>query len=73
MQVRPAQAVQLALPDHIDRDEWHYKRFPDLSRFRKDGRQVILFKDGRAMIRGVQDTEEAEAIYDEVVGLTIPS
>ncbi|WP_052398375.1 ThiF family adenylyltransferase [Geomicrobium sp. JCM 19039] len=69
VQVRPAQSLQLDFPDNLNADEWHYKRFPDLSTFRKDGRQVILFKDGRAMIRGVQDTEEAEAIYDELMGL----
>jgi adenylyltransferase/sulfurtransferase len=39
-----------------------------LLRFRADGLQIFLFADGRAMVRGTEDTARARAVLEATVG-----
>ncbi len=38
-------------------------------RFRVEGKEVVVFEDGRAIIKGVGDVAKAKAIYSKYIGL----
>ncbi|GAK00767.1 ThiF family adenylyltransferase [Geomicrobium sp. JCM 19055] len=66
--IRPKEAQNLHLPrDRCSNHSWTYLPFSDVCMLRKANRQVMLFQDGRATIRGVATTNEAEMLYDEAL------
>lgn len=70
VQVRPAKARALALDDVARRlAKLGSVRVNDyLVRAELDGRELVLFKDGRAIVHGTEDPAEARSLYARYVG-----
>lgn len=57
-------AVKEKLKDVAKFSGGHYFLWIDLG----DGIEISLFRDGRALIRGVDDSRRAQAVYDKYIG-----
>lgn len=71
VQVRPSVAEQVCLEDVAERLRrlGEVKVNPHLLRVKIGDKEIVLFKDGRAMIHGTDDPSEARSLYAKYVGL----
>lgn len=70
VQVRPAQEQTLSLPEIAERlaQLGEVSVNPFLLRAKIAGRELVLFKDGRAIVHGTDDPAEARSLYARYVG-----
>lgn len=72
VQVRPASDIQIRLEEVAERLKSAAKNPPRLNRyllrFEVDQYQVTLFRDGRAIIKGVDNAEAGRTIYARYIG-----
>ncbi|MFQ5790984.1 MAG: shikimate dehydrogenase [Acidobacteriota bacterium] len=71
VQVRPATMGELRLDEVAGRLRTlgEVRATPYLVRFKTQGKELVLFADGRAIIHGTSDTGEARSFYTRYVGL----
>ena len=71
VQVRLGQPQQMDLPGLARRldglGEVLHNEF--LLRFKAEGRELVVFEDGRALVRGVTAPEEARRLYAKYIGV----
>jgi adenylyltransferase/sulfurtransferase len=70
VQVRPPRGTRVDLPALAGRlaGSGDVARNEHLVRFRAPGTELVVFGDGRAIVKGVKDTAQARAIYARYVG-----
>ncbi|MDR9854110.1 MoeB/ThiF family adenylyltransferase [Paenibacillus sp. VCA1] len=72
VQIRPAQKRRLDLDETAKRlsklGEGKVEANPFLVSFETDGRRLVIFADGRALIHGTKDIAEARSIYHRYFG-----
>ena len=70
VQVRPARRGELYLDDLEARlaAVGEVRRNDYLVRFKADDAELVVFKDGRALVKGVADAARARSIYAKYVG-----
>ena len=70
VQVRPARRGELSLDDLEARlaAVGEVRRNDYLVRFKADDAELVVFKDGRALVKGVADAARARSIYAKYVG-----
>lgn len=71
VQIRPQQTQQFSLENISKRLKpvvRHLKMNPYLLSFQVEGLQIVLFRDGRALIHGTKEKEKAKRIYQRYVG-----
>lgn len=70
VQVRAPLGTQVDLPALAERLRplGEVRRNEYLVRFSADGHEVVVFADGRAIVKGVTDTAQARALYARYVG-----
>jgi adenylyltransferase/sulfurtransferase len=70
VQIRPPAPVQLELAALAERLErlGEVRRNEYLLRFTAEGKQMAVFADGRAIVKGVDDPAQARALYARYVG-----
>jgi sulfur carrier protein ThiS adenylyltransferase len=71
VQIRPAAGVNLSLEsvaEQLRHAGGIVERNPFLLSFEKDGQRLVLFKDGRALVHGTKDIEEAKRVYHRYLG-----
>ena len=70
VQVRPARRGELSLDDLEARlaAVGEVRRNDYLVRFKADDAELVVFKDGRALVKGVADVARARSIYAKYVG-----
>jgi adenylyltransferase/sulfurtransferase len=71
VQIRPAAEGQLALEGIAERLDalGDVKVTTHLLRFAIEGKELVLFPDGRAIIHGTDDPTEARSLYSRYIGL----
>ncbi len=71
VQVRPGSGGGLKLDELADRlrSVTEVKANPHLLRFTVEGKDVVVFADGRAMIHGTNEESVAKSIYSKYIGL----
>ena len=70
VQVRPPRGTRVDLPALAGRlaGSGDVARNEHLVRFRAPGTELVVFGDGRAIVKGVKDTAQARSIYARYVG-----
>lgn len=71
IQIRPAERSSIdleKLADHLEKN-MTVLLTPYLLRVQDDSNELILFSDGRAIIKGTDEPTEARSIYSRIVGL----
>ncbi|WP_226577970.1 thiazole biosynthesis adenylyltransferase ThiF [Halobacillus litoralis] len=71
VQIRPSTKQEWDLPslaDNLSRLSGTVERNPYLVSFTTGEKRMVLFKDGRALIHGTQDTAEAKTLYHKYFG-----
>lgn len=72
VQIRPPQRIELDLNSTAKRlrslNEGKVELNPFLLSFTIQGRRMVIFKDGRALIHGTKDVAEAKSIYHRYFG-----
>jgi sulfur carrier protein ThiS adenylyltransferase len=71
VQIRPAAGVVLSLDaaaEQLKLAGGVVERNPFLLSFVKDGQRLVLFKDGRALVHGTKDIQEAKRVYHRYLG-----
>lgn len=73
VQVRPASDIRITLEDVAARIAPAAKAAPTLNRyllrFEVDQYEITLFRDGRAIIKGVREVEEGRTVYARYIGV----
>jgi molybdopterin-synthase adenylyltransferase len=70
IQVRPERVMQIGLPELAERLRqlgW-VRATPHLLQISTSGLQMSIFPDGRAIVKGTEDTAAARALYARLVG-----
>jgi adenylyltransferase/sulfurtransferase len=70
VQVRPARPAELSLEEIASRlrELGRVTTNAYLLRAELDGREIVLFRDGRAIVHGTEDPSEARSLYARYVG-----
>ncbi|RYI26896.1 thiazole biosynthesis adenylyltransferase ThiF [Bacillus infantis] len=71
VQIRPGAGVVISLDaaaEQLRLAGGIVERNPFLLSFEKDGQRLVLFKDGRALVHGTKDIQEAKRVYHRYLG-----
>jgi adenylyltransferase/sulfurtransferase len=71
VQVRPAAKARLKLDELVSRLQplGQVRANDYLVRFETDGKELVIFADGRAIVHGTEDLAQARSLYSRYVGL----
>lgn len=71
VQIRPGESKQLNF-ERLERDwesrNWSVRKNPYLLSVQTETRRIVLFQDGRALIHGTSDVQEAKRWYAQLLG-----